>query len=141
VDLSRRQTFLPTTHGGGTRGRWTEHPGGDSGAPVPTVGVPHTCPQISEEGYSQLARKAHRCHKIQVQRPSGSPHQAISTLDEGALLEILALRPTLRDVEEAALWLSGDRDIIFGAGEPLNDVVAEIVAVLSSDEDEAGPSH
>jgi hypothetical protein len=34
-------------------------------------------------------------------------------------------------------WLSGDRDI-FGAGAPLKDVVAEIIAVLVRDtEDEA----
>ncbi len=65
----------------------------------------------------------------------------LGALDESALLEILALRPTIRDVEEAAMWLAGDRDI-FGAGEPLKDVVAEIVAVLSqNNEDEPPRSH
>lgn len=39
-------------------------------------------------------------------------------LNESDLLEITALRPTVRDVEEAAIWLSGDRDV-FGTGEPL----------------------
>ena len=39
VDLATRRTFLPAKHGGGTRSRWTEYPGGDSGAPVPAVGV------------------------------------------------------------------------------------------------------
>jgi len=62
----------------------------------------------------------------------------LGTLDESALLEILALRPTIRDVEEAAMWLSGDRDI-FGAGEPLRDVVAEIVAVLTPNEEDEAP--
>ena len=47
VDLSRRRTFLPMTRDGGTRGRWTEHPGGDSGAPVPTVGVPQSARQAT----------------------------------------------------------------------------------------------
>ena len=61
---------------------------------------------------------------------SGDIKAILGTLDDGALLEILALRPTLRDVRD-----------VFGAGEPLMDVVAEIVAVVSSEEDEAGPSH
>ena len=58
----------------------------------------------------------------------------LGTLSEGDLLEIAALQPTTRDLEEAATWLSGDRDI-FGAGAPLKDVVAEIVAVLVRDEE------
>jgi hypothetical protein len=65
----------------------------------------------------------------------------LGALNEGDLLEIVALQPTTRDLEEAATWLSGDRDI-FGAGEPLKDMVAEIVAVLVRDqEDEAERKH
>ena len=65
----------------------------------------------------------------------------LGALSESDLLEIAALQPTTRDLEEAATWLSGDRDI-FGAGEPLKDVVAEIVAVLERDqEDEAEQKH
>jgi hypothetical protein len=61
----------------------------------------------------------------------------LGALNESDLLEIVRLQPTIRDVEEAATWLSGDRDI-FGAGEPLSDIAAEIVDVLSSgEEDEA----
>ena len=61
----------------------------------------------------------------------------LGPLNESDLLEIASLRPTLRDLEAAATWLSGDRDV-FGAGEPLKGVVADIVAVLTpDDEDEA----
>ncbi len=59
----------------------------------------------------------------------------LGALDEATLLEIVALRPTIRDLEEAATWLSGDRDI-FGAGKPLRDVAAEIVAVLTTNEED-----
>jgi hypothetical protein len=62
----------------------------------------------------------------------------LGPLNESDLLEIAALQPTIRDVEEAATWLSGDRDI-FGAGEPLRGIVAEIVEVLTSDEEGAAP--
>jgi hypothetical protein len=62
----------------------------------------------------------------------------LGALNESDLLEIAALQPTIRDVEEAATWLSGDRDI-FGAGEPLRGILAEIVEVLTSDEGNAAP--
>ena len=60
----------------------------------------------------------------------------MATLNENDLLEIASLRPTIADLEEAATWLSGDRDV-FGPGEPLKGVAAEIVAVLAPDEDDA----
>ena len=55
---------------------------------------------------------------------------------EGAkMVAILALRPTIVDIEEASMWLAGDRDI-FGPGEPLKDVPGQIVALLTADEEE-----
>lgn len=59
----------------------------------------------------------------------------LGELDEATLLEIVALRPTIRDLEEAVTWLSGDRDI-FGAGEPLKEVAAEIVTILRANEED-----
>jgi len=59
----------------------------------------------------------------------------LGALDEAKLLDIVALRPSIVDVEEASLWLAGDSDI-FGAGQPLKPVAGEIVAVLTADEEE-----
>ncbi len=59
----------------------------------------------------------------------------LGDLDETKAIDILALRPTVRDVEEASLWLAGDPDI-FGAGEPLKPKAGEIVAILTADEEE-----
>jgi hypothetical protein len=59
----------------------------------------------------------------------------LGALNETDLLQIAALQPTIRDVEEAATCLSGDRDV-FGAGEPLKGIAAEIVTVLAPDEDD-----
>ena len=59
----------------------------------------------------------------------------LGTLDEAKLLDIVALRPTILDVEEASVWLAGDSDI-FGAGQPLKPVAGEIVAILTADEEE-----
>jgi len=59
----------------------------------------------------------------------------LGVLDETKLLPILALRPTLSDVEEASIWLGGDADV-FGAGEPLGATASQIVTILIGDEDE-----
>jgi hypothetical protein len=56
-------------------------------------------------------------------------------LDDEKLLDITALQPTIRDVEEASLWLAGDSDV-FGAGKPLSSIAGEIVAILTADEEE-----
>ena len=59
----------------------------------------------------------------------------LGSLDETLMQPILALRPTVSDVEEASIWLGGDADV-FGAGEPLGATASEIVTILIGDEDE-----
>ncbi len=59
-------------------------------------------------------------------------------LDNEKLVEIVALRPTLRDVEEASLWLAGDADV-FGKGAPLKATAARIVEILTADEEDEPP--
>ncbi len=60
-------------------------------------------------------------------------------LDAAKLFDIIALRPSILNVEEASLWLAGDSDI-FGAGQPLKPVAGAIVAVLTADEEEEPPA-
>jgi hypothetical protein len=69
---------------------------------------------------------------------TGEIRAILGALDESDVLEIAALRPTVRDLEEAATWLSGDRDI-FGAGEPLRGIAAAIIAVLTPDDEDQAP--
>jgi len=63
----------------------------------------------------------------------------LGTLDEAKLLEIMALRPTILDVEEASVWLAGDTDV-FGAGQALKPAAGDIVAILTADEEEEPPA-
>ena len=63
----------------------------------------------------------------------------LGTLDETKLLDIMALRPAILDIEEASVWLAGDTDV-FGAGQPLRPVAGEIVAILTADEEEEPPA-
>ncbi len=59
----------------------------------------------------------------------------LGELDEVKLLDILALRPTVVDLEQASMWLAGDSDV-FGPGQPLPGVAGDIVAILTADEEE-----
>jgi hypothetical protein len=62
----------------------------------------------------------------------------LGDLDATKMLPILALRPTVADVEEASMWLSGDADV-FGAGEPLKGIASQIVTILTANEEEEPP--
>jgi hypothetical protein len=62
----------------------------------------------------------------------------LGDLDDTKMLPILALRPTVADVEEASVWLGGDADV-FGAAEPLKGVASQIVTILTVDEEEEPP--
>jgi hypothetical protein len=62
----------------------------------------------------------------------------LGEIDPVKLLEIIALRPTLADIEEASVWLAGDADV-FGAGEPVKGVASDIVTILTENEEEEPP--
>jgi hypothetical protein len=59
----------------------------------------------------------------------------LGNIDPGKMLAIVKLRPTVADVEAALLWLEGDADV-YGAGEPLKGIAADIVSILTEGEDE-----
>ena len=59
----------------------------------------------------------------------------LGDLDETKLAPILALRPTLADVEQASIWLGGDADV-FGASEQLSATASQIVTILIAAEEE-----
>jgi hypothetical protein len=62
----------------------------------------------------------------------------LGNLDPIKMLPIMALRPTILDVEEASMWLAGDSDV-FGPGMPLQGVASRIVTILTADEEEEPP--
>jgi len=59
--------------------------------------------------------------------------RVLGDIDTTKLLEIMGLRPTLLDIEQASMWLGGDADV-FGAGQPLPPTAGSIVAILTADE-------
>jgi hypothetical protein len=60
-------------------------------------------------------------------------------LDEEKIIDILNLHPTSADLEQAVLWASGDGDLLSRSGHPISAKVAEIVEILTADDDEPPP--
>lgn len=63
----------------------------------------------------------------------------LGDLDENKMLSILALRPTVADVEEASVCLGGDLDV-FGPARPLKGIAGQIVTILTANEEEPPPA-
>ena len=61
--------------------------------------------------------------------------RVLGNFDTAKLLEIMGLRPTMLDIEQASMWLAGDADV-FGAGQPLPPTPGSIVAILTADEED-----
>lgn len=59
----------------------------------------------------------------------------LGPIDSDKLVQILSLHPSVSEVEEAAMWLSGDTDV-FGANPPLKGNVSDIVTILTVEEEE-----
>lgn len=63
----------------------------------------------------------------------------LGDLDDAQISEILALHPTLSEVEQAALWAEGEGEVLSGSGHTLSGVVAEIVDIVTADEEDEEP--
>jgi hypothetical protein len=69
---------------------------------------------------------------------TGDVARILGNLDPTKMLPIMALRPTITDIEEASVWLGGDRDV-FAPGPPLKGIASQIVTILTADEEEEPP--
>jgi hypothetical protein len=77
--------------------------------------------------------------EISAEKPSAlathnDVRDVLGKLDDDKMVAIMALKPTIVDIEEASMWLSGDADV-FGPGRALKDVAARIVTLLKADEE------
>jgi len=62
----------------------------------------------------------------------------LGEIDQAKLIEIISLQPTVTDIEQASLWLSGDVDV-FGAAPPVKGKASHIVTILTENEEEEPP--
>lgn len=63
----------------------------------------------------------------------------LGELDDEQIAEILALRATLAEVEQAALWAAGQGNQLARNGQTLTGRIAEIVDIVADDEDDEPP--
>jgi hypothetical protein len=78
----------------------------------------------------QLADKAHRPATREDFR------RILGELDEPRVIDVLELHPTVADLEEAAICLAGDQDVLAKGGHPISLVANQVIEILSADEGE-----
>jgi hypothetical protein len=57
-------------------------------------------------------------------------------MDDSTLVAIMALNPTVAQLEEARLWLNGAGDVLGREKRPLDGVVAQIFDMLALEDEE-----
>jgi hypothetical protein len=60
----------------------------------------------------------------------------LGDIEERKLLDILALNPSIAEIEEAAVWAAGNGDILAKSGHPLSGTVADVVEIVLAGEEE-----
>jgi hypothetical protein len=63
----------------------------------------------------------------------------LGNIDDARIMAILALKPSLADLKEAAVWATGDGDVLARSGHPLGGIAAAIVGIIRADEEEPPP--
>ena len=59
-------------------------------------------------------------------------------VDVRKVLDILALHPSIVELEEVASLAAGDADILAKSGRPLSRIAMEMLNILTADEEEEG---
>ncbi len=67
--------------------------------------------------------------------PDADITSILGNIDSDKILAILSLRPTIAELEEASMWLSGDTDV-FGANKPVKGNASHIVTILTVEEEQ-----
>jgi hypothetical protein len=57
-------------------------------------------------------------------------------IDEEDILQLLALQPTVMELQEAAAWLEGEGDILARAGHPMTPRIAGILEIVDRRDEE-----
>ena len=63
----------------------------------------------------------------------------IGNIDDFAAAQILKLGPTVADLEEAAIWSSGDGDVLAKNGGPLSATAAQVLEIVEAKKDDRLP--
>lgn len=67
---------------------------------------------------------------------SGDIRKLLGDLDDAKVAEILTLKPSLADLEDAATCMAGDHDVLAKSGHHVPLAAARIVELLTAEEEE-----
>jgi hypothetical protein len=100
----------------------------------------------SRDAVWQTTRTCSHTSDAEFLMPGQSPTSAAASredvrrllgdIDDAEILGILALKPSIADLEEAAVWATGDGDVLDRSGRPLAGVAAKIVEILDIEPEE-----
>ena len=70
-----------------------------------------------------------RVHPDQIHRLANSHdfHRILGEFDDAMVIEVLALNPSNQDLEEAAICMAGDHDILAKSGHHVSSTASRIV--------------
>ncbi len=68
---------------------------------------------------------------------SDDVHRLVGDLDDAMVARIMALRPSLGDLEDTAICLSGDQDVLAKSGHHVPVTVSRILEMLAQRRPEA----
>jgi hypothetical protein len=86
-----------------------------------------------------------------VSKPAkNAPHSGMSAsrddvvrlfghIEDEAVAEVLALMPTIAELEEAQAWVVGQGDVLARSGHPQTPRIAAILDIVAEDEEEDEP--
>ena len=71
-----------------------------------------------------------------VKATASDAHQILGDMDDSTLVAIMALHPSVAQLEEARLWLNGAGDVLAKEKRPLDGVAAQIFDMLAVEDEE-----
>jgi len=71
-----------------------------------------------------------------IKATASDAHQILGDMDDSTLVAIMALHPSVAQLEEARLWLNGAGDVLGKEKRPLDGVVAQIFDMLALEDEE-----
>lgn len=71
-------------------------------------------------------------------RPAGSTdvRKILGDLDDARIAEILALKPSIADLDDVAVCMAGDHDVLAKSGHHVPVTAARIIELLADEEQE-----
>ena len=66
-------------------------------------------------------------------------HRILGSLEDPRIVEILDLNPTVADLEQAAICVAGDHDVLAKSGRPVSRIAVQVAEIIAADEDDEVP--